>query len=96
MTPTRSPGRATTGSKPPGWFAQSKVKIITQEPDRVVAELTEAESSEVRSDGSLADGSAGPDDDSLKSRYTVVRDGKGVWRISQREPSFDGWECREK
>jgi hypothetical protein len=77
-------------------FTRSKVKIISQTPDRVVAELTEAETAEVRSDGTLGEDATGPGDESLKSKYTLVRDGKGVWRISLREPSFDDWECREK
>ena len=31
-----------------------------------------------------------------KSRYTLTRDDKGVWRIADRVPSFKEWECREK
>ena len=31
-----------------------------------------------------------------KSRYTLTRDPKGVWRIADRIPRFKEWECREK
>jgi hypothetical protein len=77
-------------------FHEAPAKILEQTPDRIVAEVGEAEFNMVL-DGHLdpkqADGKA---ELLHKSRYTLTRDAKGVWRISDRIPSFKDWECREK
>jgi hypothetical protein len=84
-------------------FTRSKVTIVEQTPDRVVADIVEASSEEV-THGVIAEWN-----DRLGkyieytdaevamykdiSRFTISRDAKSVWRISDRRPSFD-WECR--
>jgi hypothetical protein len=77
-------------------FTRSKVTIVEQTPDRVVADFIEAETVDVKSNGELDKEKVGDDVDfKLSSRYTLSRDARGVWRISDRVPSFPSWECRE-
>ena len=77
-------------------FYEARSTILEQTPDRIVAEVGEAPSDDV-DHGKLSprkeDGKSEFND---KSRYTLIRDEKGVWRISDRIPSFKEWECREK
>jgi hypothetical protein len=88
------------GYKP---FTRSKVTIVEQSPERVVADIVEASSEEV------LHGVIGEWDDAISkyiehtdaelvpykqvSRYTITRGADGVWRISDRKPPFE-WECR--
>jgi hypothetical protein len=77
-------------------YYEARSTILEQTPDRIVAEVGEAPFDDVL-DGTLSprkeDGKSEFND---KSRYTLIRDAKGVWRISDRIPSFKEWECREK
>jgi hypothetical protein len=88
------------GTKP---FTRSKVTIVEQTPNRVVADVVEADSEEVF-DGVIAEwndriGKLVPyTDEELAqykevSRYTITLGADGVWRISDRKPPFE-WECR--
>ena len=70
-------------------YPKSSVKIVQQSADRVIADVTEANYE------ALAQGSVGRGDQS-HSRYTFSRDAGGVWRVSDRVPAFDQWECRPK
>jgi hypothetical protein len=70
-------------------YPKSPVKVIQQSADRVVADVTEANYE------ALAQGSVGRRDQS-HSRYTLTRDSQGVWRVSDRVPAFEQWECRPK
>jgi hypothetical protein len=70
-------------------YRKSPVKIVEQTPDRVIADVTEANYE------ALAQGSIDRRDQS-HSRYTLTRDGKGVWRVIDRVPAFEQWECRPK
>jgi hypothetical protein len=77
-------------------FQEARAAILEQNADRVVAEVGEAEFNMVpggKLDPTQADGKS---ELIYKSRYTLVRDAKGVWRISDRVPSFKEWECRER
>jgi hypothetical protein len=77
-------------------FTKSKVTIIEQSADRVVADFVEAESTDVKTNGELSRDNVGDKVDfKLKSRYILSRDAQGTWRISDRQPSFASWECRE-
>ena len=59
--------------------------------------MGEAEFNMVMTGGNLDPAQAdGKTEFLFKSRYTLTRDAKGVWRISDRVPSFKEWECREK
>jgi hypothetical protein len=72
-------------------FNRSKVTIISQTADRVVADVTEVPP-ENEPDGiepfTEAESAAVKD----SSRYTITRGKGGVWRISDRKPSFP-WVC---
>src|SRR5215218_2147084 len=69
-------------------FQEAKAAIIEQTADRVVAEVGETEYSMVR-DGKLVPSEGdGVIEHKYRSRYTLVRDAKGVWKISDRVPSF--------
>jgi hypothetical protein len=81
-------------------FNRSKVAIVQQTPDRLVADIVEAEATEVLSNGELDKDKVGEKngddaDSKFKSRYTLSRGADGKWRISDRVPSFESWECRE-
>jgi hypothetical protein len=77
-------------------FFEARAAIIEQSPDRVVAEVGEAEYNMVLK-GKLVPAQAdGKSEYKFKSRYTLTRDAQGVWRIADRVPSFSEWECREK
>ena len=77
-------------------FTKSKVTIVEQAPDRVVADFVEAEAVDVKSNGELNREKVGDNIAfKLKSRYVLTRDARGTWRISDRQPSFPSWECRE-
>jgi hypothetical protein len=87
------------GNRP---FPRSKVTIVEQRADRVVADVVEAAVEEV------TNGVIGEWDDAISkyvehsdellsqykevSRYTITRGTDGVWRISDRKPPFK-WEC---
>jgi len=78
-------------------FHEAKAAILEQTPDRVVAEVGEAEFNMVNLDGKIDPKQAnGTIEHKRRSRYTLTRDDKGVWRISDRIPGFKDWECREK
>jgi hypothetical protein len=62
----------------------SKVTIIEQTRDRIVAEVTES---------SEPDGD--PADTAHHSRFTLVRDAAGTWRIWDRQVTQE-WECRPR
>jgi hypothetical protein len=70
-------------------YQKSSVKIVQQSSDRVVADVTEANYE------ALAQGNVDRRDQS-HSRYTLIRDAQGVWRVSDRTPAFEQWECRPK
>ncbi len=70
-------------------YKKSSVKILEQAADRVVADVTEANYE------ALAQGPVDQSDLS-HSRYTLARDAKGVWRVSDRAPAFAQWECRPR
>jgi hypothetical protein len=78
-------------------YTLSKVTIVTQTADRVVADVVEASSDEV-SDGFLWDEGftrhLTEKEIRVKdsSRYTISRGKDGVWRISDRKPPFQ-WYC---
>jgi hypothetical protein len=81
-------------------FNKSRVTIVQQTADRVVADVVEAEATDVSSNGELdkdkVGEKSGDDADSkFKSRYTLAKGADGKWRISDRVPSFESWECRE-
>lgn len=91
-------------------FHRSKVTILEQTRDRVVADVVEADAEVVDDDGVLYK----QEPDELepgevfspeyteselatltdKSRYTITRSTDGVWRISDRRPNWKWWECR--
>lgn len=84
-------------------FKRSKVTIIEQTADRVVADVTEISFEDYSADGD-AESYLGEDHvvpytqaevAALKdsSRYTITRGQDGVWRISDRKPSFP-WVCK--
>ena len=78
-------------------FTLSKVTIVEQTPDRVVADVTEAPSEVVNSDGILFEQDSERPVTNTSwvqdwSRYTIEREKDGVWRITDRKPSGD-WYC---
>ncbi|HVZ74865.1 MAG TPA: hypothetical protein VHJ20_20930 [Polyangia bacterium] len=84
-------------------FKRAKVKIIEQTADKVVADVAEAPS-EIVSNGEALVPDSDPgqpisDAEVAKindySRYTITRGTDGVWRISDRKPSFP-WVCTLK
>jgi hypothetical protein len=86
-------------------FTRSKVTIIEQTPDRVVADVVEA-AMEAVTNGVIGEWDdeiskyVEPTDEELNvykdvSRYTITRGSDGVWRISDRKPPFK-WECRPR
>jgi hypothetical protein len=78
-------------------FYEARTTILEQTPNRIVAEVGDAECNRGQTDGTLDPAQAdGKSEHEHKSRYTLTRDAKGVWRISDRIPSFKEWECREK
>jgi len=74
-------------------FSLSKVVIVEQTADRVVADVTEASSDSVDDAGVLLAESGDPEPDASwvksSSRYTIARERDGVWRISDRKSSDD-------
>ena len=77
-------------------FIEGQVRIVEQTADRVVADVPEVEYN-ASIDGKLDKDQVGDRRDfGIKSRYTLTRDAHGVWRISDRVPSYPEWECREK
>ncbi len=84
----------------PRAFTRSRVTIVEQTADRVVADVTESYYPEQDLGNHVAVTSDGDDDDerlltqaevdAVKdfSRYTITRGKDGVWRISDRKPSF--------
>jgi len=84
-------GSAAVSNNGPGYivYKKSPVKIIEQSADRVVADVTEADYETV-AQGSI-------DRRNLsRSRYTLTRDARRVWRVADRVPAFKEWECRPK
>ena len=85
-------------------FTRAKVTIIEQTADRVVADVTEASTDDLAF--LIAQVVEGDSDESRpyteaevaavkdSSRYTITRGSDGVWRISDRKPSFK-WICEE-
>ncbi len=79
-------------------FTRSRVSIVEQTPDRVVADILEAPM-ELVIDGVLDREQLGPGEEAninTDSRYTLSRNDAGVWRISDRKVTFDAWECRPR
>jgi hypothetical protein len=77
-------------------FAEGKAQILEQTADRIVADVPEVEFNAAPS-GKLDKGQVRDRTEfGLKSRYTMIRDAGGTWRISDRVPSYPEWECREK
>jgi len=75
---------------------RSKVVVIQQTPDRIVADVSEVEARLVSSIGDLFsdyDPKIAPPTVEKMSRYTLTRDTEGHWRIYDRKPNFE-WECR--
>jgi hypothetical protein len=82
-------------------FKRSKVTIIEDTRDRIVADVTELSSEElfddVPTDMSSEDEphpftEAEIDAITIKSRYTITRGKDGHWRITDRKPNFK-WVC---
>jgi len=83
-------------------FTRSKVTIVEQTADRVVADVAEATYDDLDKfvAGIALDGDyelrpfTDAEVDAVKdsSRYTITRGSDGVWRISDRKPSFK-WLC---
>lgn len=80
-----------------GPSVESKVVIIEQTPNRVVADVLEQDDRLIDLDGYLdKDNSSVPKPAFVpKSRYTVTRGADGRWRIYDRKPNFE-WECRAR
>jgi hypothetical protein len=105
-------------------FTRSKVTILEQRLDRVVADVVEADRDDVNTHGVLRRpepelfdpnepnrkyskeelraiqasrdySEAEIAEYTEKSRYTLSRDAAGVWRISDRRPTWQ-WECRPR
>jgi hypothetical protein len=88
----------------PSAFTRSKVTIIEQTADRLVADV--AESYYAKTNGHVAMAIDSEDTDARPytdaevaavkefSRYTFTRGKDGVWRISHRTPSV-GWLCKQ-
>lgn len=79
-------------------FTESRVTIVEQTPDRVVADILEAPM-ELVIDGVLDREQLGPGEEAninTISRYILSRDQAGVWRISDRQVTFELWECRPR
>lgn len=78
-------------------YAESTVTLIEQTADKVIAEVTEI-SSDVLKAGVLDKSKipAGQDlkDLNVQTRYILLRDARGAWRIADREPAAGDWECR--
>jgi hypothetical protein len=76
-------------------YDKSKVTIVEQRPDRVVAEVVESESGDL-SDGKIDYGRVGGfgSENLVTNRYELTRDSKGKWLVSDRKVAFKGWECR--
>lgn len=84
-------------------FKRSKVTIIEQTQDRIVADVTEIPADDFYTGGDAKVwlekwDSTRPYTEAeiaattAKSRYTITRGNDGRWRIADREPSFD-WVC---
>jgi len=75
---------------------ESKVVVIEQSADRVVADVSEPPSEYVSATGvfdrRLYAAHGFKDVDKWKSRYTLVRAANGTWLIADRVPNFQ-WEC---
>jgi len=117
-------GMAAEGAPDMVPFTRSKVTILEETRDRVVADVIEADALDVTLNGilrlpepELVDPNE-PDrkysaeerraieasrdvseaqmaEYKQKSRYTLSRDSAGVWRISDRQPTWQ-WECRPR
>ena len=93
-------GRAGIAKVGPGFvpFTRSRVTIVEQTPERVVADVIEADLNSVI-DGEINRAEISEKIEASlkeKSRYTLSRDSSGTWRISDRRPSFEDWECRAR
>jgi hypothetical protein len=93
-------GRAGIAKVGPGFvpFTRSRVTIVEQTPERVVADVIEADINAVI-DGEINRAEISEKIEATlkeKSRYTLTRDPGGTWRISDRQPSFNDWECRPR
>ncbi len=93
-------GRAGMAKIGPGFvpFTRSRVTIVEQTPERVVADVIEADINVVIH-GEIDRGQISEKTEATlkeKSRYTLTRGAAGVWRISDRQVSFDEWECRPR
>jgi hypothetical protein len=101
-------GMALAGAPDMKPFTRSKVTIVEQTQDRVVADVVEADNIEVDSEGVLRrneddateGGSREYTDEELAtfkhgSRYTITRGTDGSWRVSDRKPTWQ-WECRPR
>jgi hypothetical protein len=93
-------GRAGIAKVGPGFvpFSRSRVTIVEQTPDRVIADVIEADINAVIAGEINRDEISEKTEATLKekSRYTLTRDPAGTWRISDRQVSFDDWECRPR
>ncbi len=79
-------------------FTTSRVTIVEQTPDRVVADILEAQM-ELVIDGVLDREQLSEQelaDMNNITRYVLSRDEAGVWRISDRQVTFELWECRPR
>ena len=81
-------------------YTKSNVTIIEQGPDRVLADVTEVPTECVLDGVATVTDNDNPRpatqaelaDVTDVSRYTIERGKDGVWRISDRKPSFE-WDC---
>jgi hypothetical protein len=85
---------ATTVGKQP--FTKSKVTVVEQTADHVVADVREVDGT-ILTAGAIDTGRGGATNEpTVVTRYEFVRDGKGVWKISDRQVTFKEWECRPR
>lgn len=78
-----------------GPSSESKIVIVEQTRNRVVADVFEQDDRLIDPDGRIDKDMAGvpPPAFTPKSRYTITRGADGHWRIFDRKPNF-AWECR--
>ncbi len=78
-------------------FTQAKVVIVEQTPTKVVADISEVDSQAAFGGVLDKDQTQDRTEFGLKSRYTLNRDIKGIWRIADRVPDKGvEWECRPR
>ena len=76
-------------------YDKSKVTIVEQAPNRVVADVVESDSGDL-TDGKIDYGRVGGfgSENLVTTRYELTRDPQGKWLVSDRKVTFKEWECR--